>query len=178
MIDPLTVLVLSTSLALLFLTAAMHKLNSSARFRAQLAAYELVPSAILPGLARAIPLAEMAVVFLILAPITRPWAGALAAGLLASYTVAIAINLLRGRDDIDCGCGGQPQMLSYWLLLRNAALIIGCLLLVLPGTGRAVVWADFILLTLMVAVLSCTYLLVEQLVRNQAFTRSGRASHG
>ena len=127
MIDPLTVLVLSTSLALLFFTAAMHKLNSSARFRAQLAAYELVPSAILPGLARAIPLAEMAVVFLILVPITRPWAGALAAGLLASYTVAIAVNLLRGRDDIDCGCGGQPQMLSllaasaecrahYWLL--------------------------------------------------------------
>ena len=77
-----------------------------------------------------------------------------------------------------CGCGGQPQMLSYWLLLRNAALIIGCLLLVIPGTGRAVVWADFILLTLMVAVLSCTYLLVEQLVRNQAFNRSGRTSHG
>ena len=178
MIDPLTVLVLSTSLALLFLTAAMHKLSSLARFRAQLAAYELVPSAILPGLARAIPLAEMAVVFLILAPITRHWAGALAAGLLASYTVAIAINLLRGRDDIDCGCGGQPQMLSHWLLLRNAALIIGCLLLVIPGTGRALVLVDFILLTLMIAMLSCAYLLVEQLVRNQAFTKSGRASHG
>ena len=178
MIDPLTVLVLSTSLALLFFTAAMHKLNSSARFRAQLAAYELVPSAILPGLARAIPVAEMAVVFLILVPITRPWAGALATSLLASYSVAMAINLLRGRDDIDCGCGGQPQMLSYWLLLRNAALIVGCFLLVIPGTGRALVWADFILLTLMVAVLSCAYLLVEQLVRNQAFSRSGRASHG
>ena len=178
MIDPLTVLVLSTSLALLFFTAAMHKLNSSARFRAQLAAYELVPSAILPGLARAIPVAEMAVVFLILVPITRPWAGVLATSLLASYSVAMAINLLRGRDDIDCGCGGQPQMLSYWLLLRNAALIVGCFLLVIPDTGRALVWADFILLTLMVAVLSCPYLLVEQLVRNQAFSRSGRARHG
>ena len=63
MIDPLTVLVLSTSLALLFLTAAMHKLNSSARFRAQLAAYELVPSAILPGLARAIPLQKWLLFF-------------------------------------------------------------------------------------------------------------------
>lgn len=178
MIDPLTVLVLSTSLALLFFTAAMHKLSSSARFRAQLTAYELVPSTILPGLARAIPASEMAVVFLILVPITRPWAGVLAGGLLASYTIAIAINLLRGRDDIDCGCGGQPQMLSYWLLLRNAALIIGCLLLIMPGTGRALVLVDFILLSLMIAVLSCTYLLVEQLVRNQAFTKSGKASHG
>ena len=178
MIDPLTVLVLSASLALLFFTAAKHKLNSSGRFRAQLAAYELVPSAILPGLARAIPVAEMAVFFLILLPMTRPWAGVLAAGLLASYTVAIAINLLRGRDDIDCGCGGQSQVLSYWLLLRNAALIIGCLLLVIPSTDRALVWADFILLTLMVAVLSSAYLLVEQLVRNQAFSKSGRVNHG
>ena len=76
MIDPLTVLVLSASLALLFFTAAKHKLNSPGRFRAQLAAYKLVPSAILPGLARAIPVSEMAVVFLILVPITRPWAAA------------------------------------------------------------------------------------------------------
>lgn len=178
MIDPLTVLVLSTSLGLLFFTAAKHKLNSPGRFTAQLAAYELVPPAILPGLSRAIPVAEMAVVFLILVPITRPWAGVLAGGLLASYTVAMAINLLRGRDDIDCGCGGQPQMLSYWLLLRNAALIIGCLLLVIPGTDRALVWVDFILLTLMIAALSCAYLLIEQLVRNQAFSKGGRVGHG
>jgi len=178
MIDPLTVLVLSTSLGLLFFMAAKHKLNSPGRFTAQLAAYELVPSAILPGLARAIPAAEMVVVFLILVPITRPWAGVLAGGLLASYTVAMAINLLRGRDDIDCGCGGQPQMLSYWLLLRNAALIICCLLLVIPSTDRALVWVDFMLLTLMIAALSCAYLLVEQLVRNQAFSKGERIGHG
>ena len=178
MIDPLTVLVLSASLALLFFTAAKHKLHSPGRFRAQLAAYELVPSAILPSLARAIPLAEMAVFFLILMPFTRTWAAVLASGLLTSYTVAMAMNMLRGRDDIDCGCGGQQQILSYWLLLRNAVLIIGCLLLIIPSTDRALVWADFILLTLMLAVLCCAYLLVEQLVRNQTFSKSRRVSHG
>ena len=177
MIDPLTVLVLSASLALLFFTAAKHKLNSPGRFRAQLAAYELVPSAILPSLARAIPLAEMAVFFLILMPVTRTWAAVLASGLLTSYTVAMAMNMLRGRDDIDCGCGGQQQLLSYWLLLRNAVLIIGCLLLIIPSTDRALVWADFILLTLMLAVLCCAYLLVEQLVRNQTLSKSRRVSH-
>ena len=87
MIDPLTVLVLSASLALLFFTAAKHKLNSPGRFRAQLAAYELVPSAILPSLARAIPLAEMAVFFLILCPLLDLGGGS-GSGLLASYTVA------------------------------------------------------------------------------------------
>ena len=178
MIDPLTVLVLSASLALLFFTAAKHKLYSPGRFRAQLAAYELVPSVILPSLARAIPLAEMAVFFLILLPFTRTWAAVLASGLLTSYTVAMAMNMLRGRDDIDCGCGGQQQILSYWLLLRNAVLIIGCLLLIIPSTDRALVWTDFILLTLILAVLCCAYLLVEQLVRDQTFSKSRRVSHG
>ena len=178
MIDPLTVLVLSASLALLFFTAAKHKLNSPSRFRAQLAAYELVPSAILPSLAWAIPVAEMAVFFLILMPFTRTWAAVLGAGLLTSYTVAMAINLQRDRNGIDCGCGNQQLLLSYWLLLRNAALIISCLLLVIPSTDRALVWADFILLTLMLAVLCCAYLLVEQLVRNQTFSKSRRVSHG
>ena len=96
----------------------------------------------------------------------------------AHFTVAMAMNMLRGRDDIDCGCGGQQQILSYWLLLRNAVLIIGCLLLIVPSTDRALVWADFILLTLMLAVLCCAYLLVEQLVRNQTFSKSRRVSHG
>ena len=116
---------------------------------------------------------ESYVFFLILMPFTRTLAAVLVAGLLTSYTVAMAMNILRGRDNIDCGCGGQQQILSYWLLLRNAALIIGCLLLVLPNTDRALVWADFILLTLMLAVLCGTYLLVEQLVRNQISPKAG-----
>ena len=45
-------------------------------------------------------------------------------------------------------------------------------------TGRALVLVDFILLTLMIAMLSCAYLLVEQLVRNQTFSKSRRVSHG
>ena len=45
--------------------------------------------------------------------------------LLVLYSAAIAINLLRGRRDIECGCGGAATHvpLSGWLLARNAALM-------------------------------------------------------
>jgi len=45
--------------------------------------------------------------------------------LLVLYSSAIAINLVRGRRDIECGCGGAATHvpLSGWLLARNAALM-------------------------------------------------------
>ena len=36
----------------------------------------------------------------------------------------MAMNLLRGRSSIDCGCGGKPTPLSWWLVGRNALLTI------------------------------------------------------
>jgi len=49
MIDPLIVLILSASLALLFFMAARHKMSAPGQFKAQLAAYELVPEFMLPS---------------------------------------------------------------------------------------------------------------------------------
>ncbi|MGO4844024.1 MauE/DoxX family redox-associated membrane protein, partial [Rhizobiaceae sp. 2RAB30] len=39
------------------------------------------------------------------------------------YGTAIAVNLLRGRTRIDCGCGGAGQGLSWFLVGRNTALL-------------------------------------------------------
>lgn len=178
MIDPLIVLIISASLALLFFMAARHKMGAPAEFKAQLAAYELVPESLLPAVAKVIPYIEMAVVFLILVPFTRPMAAVVAATLLTVYAFSMAINMLRGRADIDCGCGGQPQLLSSWLLLRNAVLVAGSCLLLAPVSDRAMAWVDSLFLVLMTAVLAMVYLLVEQLVRNQSFSDDRSASHG
>jgi len=178
MIDPLIVLIISASLALLFFMAARHKMSDPHRFKAQLAAYELVPQALLPVSARALPLLEMALVFMLLVPFTRAFAAVIAALLLSVYALAMAVNMLRGRTDIDCGCGDQPQLLSYWLLLRNLVLIAGSCLLIVPAGGRALVWADAILLVLMTAVLAMVYLMVEQLVRNHSFFDNRSSSNG
>ena len=178
MIDPLIVLIISASLALLFYMAARHKMSAPAQFKAQLAAYELLPEFILPAVSKMIPYVEMAIVFLILVPLTRPAAAVVAALLLTVYALAMAVNMLRGRANIDCGCGGHPQLLSSWLLIRNAVIITGSCLLLAPVSDRAVVWIDSLFVVLMTALLAVVYQLVEQLVRNHSFSDDRVDSHG
>ncbi|MEZ5490214.1 MAG: MauE/DoxX family redox-associated membrane protein [Gammaproteobacteria bacterium] len=178
MIDPLITLVISVSLALLFFMAARHKMSSLAEFEGQLAAYEILPAALVPTAARLLPIVEMAVVFLILIPMTRSFAAFLAVLLLSTYALAMAVNILRGRKDIDCGCGGQPQVLSVWLVVRNVVLVLGSSLLLTPGAQRSVAWSDMPFLILMTAVLAMVYLLVEQLVRNQSVMTHRSSSNG
>lgn len=166
--DPLLPLVLSLALALLFYMAARHKLKDNRRFQAQLAAYRILPAGLLPVAARALPLLEMGVFVMLLIPFTRAFAGLLAAGLLVMYALAMAINIKRGRSDIDCGCGDEPQALSAWLLLRNAVLAAGALLLLIPVAERGLYLMDMVFIVLLTAALSMAYLMVEQLVRNNA----------
>jgi hypothetical protein len=141
-IDPALHAVLCASLVLLFLLAAAHKLRAPRSFAAQLAEYRLLPAAAsLPG-ALALAGAELALCLGLCAPaLSRP-ASAGAALLLALYAGAIAINLLRGRDAIDCGCGFAPRPLGAGLLLRNALLAAGALTAALPVLPRALGWVD------------------------------------
>jgi len=178
MIDPLTVLIISASLALLFFMSARHKMSEPQQFAATLAAYRLLPESTVPAVARVLPVLEMTLVFMILVPFTRPLAAVAAAILLSSYALAMGINMARGRSDIDCGCGGQPQLLSPWLLLRNSVLVAGSCLLLMPVSERAMTWADAFLLILMTAVLGMVYLVVEQLVRNHSFSKNRSSSNG
>src|SRR6202035_1483448 len=55
-----------------------------------------------------------------------PWAEAAAAVLLGAFAVAMGINLLRGRRQIDCGCfqGALKQPLRWTLVGRNALLVL------------------------------------------------------
>lgn len=50
----------------------------------------------------------------------------MSAFLIAVYTIAIGINLFKGRTDIDCGCGGivGESKISYKLIVRNITIII------------------------------------------------------
>ncbi|MBW2724378.1 MAG: methylamine utilization protein MauE, partial [Deltaproteobacteria bacterium] len=67
-----------------------------------------------------------------------------AVGVLCLYSLAIGINLARGRRDIDCGCAGPlaRQTLHEMLVARNlvyAALALGA---AAPMSLRAFGWLD------------------------------------
>lgn len=178
MIDPVISLVIAASLSVILFTAAQHKFSDHLRFQAQLDAYGLLPAALLPVMARLLPWMEALIFVTLLLPSSRSTAAVMAAALFAVYAAAMAVNLLRGRHDIDCGCGGAPQALSWWLVLRNLVLAGFALVLVLPVAGRPPGWGDlvpFLLLTLLLAML---YQAVGQLVSNQSAMSKRKRSHG
>jgi hypothetical protein len=125
MIDPALHAVLRGALALLLAGAAAHKLRDLHAFRVALGDYQLVPWALTGLVAPALVAAEASAAALLLSPAARPWGFAAAAALLALYSAAIAVNLLRGRRDIDCGCFGPAVHvgLGGGLLARNAGLL-------------------------------------------------------
>jgi len=142
LVDPALHWTLRASLALLWLTAAAHKLRDLRQFVQALAAYDLVPVVLRANVARAIVVLEATIgLTLVASDIALPAVSS--ATLLAAYSVAIGINLVRGRR-IDCGCVGPALRvpLGNSLLVRNGLLIVASLMLCLGTTTRALVWLD------------------------------------
>lgn len=137
MLDPAIGVLLVGCFALLFASAALHKLRAPARFTEVLGAYRVVSASLL-RFAWLVPLAELAVAAALLVAAARG-AGALAgAVLLALYAGAIALNLARGRRDLACGCGGpdEARPIAPWMMVRNLALAALLAATLLPWTER------------------------------------------
>jgi hypothetical protein len=104
---------------------------------------------------------------LLLAPIRASAALALIA-MLTLFTGAIAINLARGRTDIDCGCFGPAlrQRLSWWLLLRNAALFALLAIALLPMESRTMGLLDYATAIMSASTVIVLYTAANYLIAN------------
>ena len=149
----------------LFSVALYHKLHDWAGFRRALADYRIVPSSLVPMVAIVVVLLEAAVVFGRFA--------ALGGMLLLAYAAAIAVNLIRGRVRIDCGCGGVAgrERLSWWLVGRNVVCAAGVFAASSPATLRDLEWMDTFSVVAAVAVLCALYVATDQLIANAARMR-------
>lgn len=123
-IDPVISWTIALSLATLFAAAARHKLSDPERFREVVRNYKLLQDAWVSLSAAILIALEVSAAVLVLLAATRPIGAQLSAGLLASYAVAMAINLRRGRLNLDCGCVGvgRRQPVRWWMVGRNAAM--------------------------------------------------------
>ena len=165
--DPVLAVVLRGALALLFVVAALHKLRDRDAFRATLDAYALLPSALTAPLARAVPLVELVAALLLVVPRAAAVGASIAVLLLSVYALAMGVNLLRGRRDLDCGCmgPGARSPIGPELLVRNLFLIVVALVAgFAPIHARALVWVDFVTVPLAVAVLAALYAAVERVL--------------
>ncbi len=120
-------------IACIFLTAAVGKLRHLTVFEGVLANYRLLPRWAVAPLHVLLPLAEIAVAVSLL--IVPQVAAPSAALLLLVFAAAMAVNLRRGRRDIDCGChqSALRQRLSWTLVWRNTVLVLLALAAALPA---------------------------------------------
>ena len=131
----------SVCTGLVFLLAAAGKLRHRQLLPGVIANYRLLPDALVAPAAVLLPVTELVIGVALLVG-SRPLAPIAAIALLLVFAGAMAINIRRGRTQIDCGCGhdGLRQGLSWPLAVRNVVLA-GALALRLPG-GEALATSE------------------------------------
>jgi uncharacterized membrane protein len=165
MIDPAIGALLSSALALLFASTALHKLLDLERLAEVVRAYALVPSA-LARLSWLVPLVELAAGAGLLFEATRASAALAGMLLLLAYAAAITVNLHRGRRDLDCGCGGpnDRRPIAAWMVWRNLTLGVALSVLQLPWAARTLGAADALTIAAGTFVLALLYVSVDTLL--------------
>lgn len=176
-VDPVVDLVARLALATLFVWAASHKARDLRAFAATIRSYEILPRGLARLVAPVFAGAELAVAVGLVLPETRVASSAAALVLLVTYSVAIAVNLARGRRELDCGCFGPAhrQPLHGWLLVRNAVAIAAAALASLPlglrplttldGVAIVAGWSTACLLWLAASQLATQWQRIEALRR-------------
>lgn len=110
-------------LSVVFLVAGAAKAGRRSEFEQAIQAYGLVPGRLVRPVAWTLPRAELAAGSLLaLGLLTAPAAIAVAA-MLVAFSVAVTVNLARGRQ-IDCGCFSTvaPHRIGWLVVARNLAL--------------------------------------------------------
>lgn len=176
--DPAAAGIVVGVVALVLFGAAWHKLSEPNAFLSALAAYRIVPPAVLDPIAKAVPWMEIAIAAGLLVPVTRVGALFAAGMLFLAYGGAIAINLLRGRSYIDCGCGGAAHPLSWGLVVRNAVLAAAALAVTTPTSDRAFDWLDAVTLVAGVLAFYVAYLMADELLRQASRMARAERSTG
>ncbi|MGI9293656.1 MAG: MauE/DoxX family redox-associated membrane protein [Pseudomonadales bacterium] len=168
-------------LSYLFVTAGYQKLSNGNYLHKAISEYRVLPTNWSRGLARLLPIMELSAGIGLLIPPLHTAAVAVVCVLLLSYTGAIAVNFVRGRHDLDCGCAGpgEGQNVSGGLLARNAALFALALALASsPVSQRIPLDAIGFCFALLGALLSALiYHVFNQLLANQHKLRR-IANHG
>jgi hypothetical protein len=138
MVDPAIALAGRLLGALVFATAVGGKIRHRHELAGVVANYRLLPEGLAATAAWAIVAVECLVA---LSLVSGAWlaAGAeLAIVLLVGFALAMAVNLARGRREIDCGCfqSGLRQRLSAALVVRNLVLAALLTPLLAAATGH------------------------------------------
>jgi len=145
-LDPVLARACGAAVAVVLLTGAWQKLRDLAVFEASVDLYRLLPDSLVPLFARAFPVLEALAGAALLFESTRAIGLLLSVAVLGVATAGVVFNLLRGNTEIDCGCGGAEghTTLSWALPARNTLLLLIAVLGGQDGSGRDLMWIDYL----------------------------------
>jgi uncharacterized membrane protein YphA (DoxX/SURF4 family) len=130
-------------LALVFIVAGAAKVRRPRLFSRQVAAYHLLPATLVQPVAYTLPWLELLLGFALLIGLEVQVSSGLGAILMLVFSLAIGINLARGRQEMDCGCfgSGHSEKISLKLLGRDLLFLLSLLVLIRHG-GGLLAWDD------------------------------------
>ena len=170
-VDPLLHLVATGFIVVVLGRAVVEKAFGYGSHVANLGDYRLLPEALVPLAAAVLLGAEIAAVMCLLAPAAVALGGALAAVLFAIYAAAMAAVLVAGRGEIECGCGGEGQTVSWGLVARNGVLTATAASIALQTSGRPMTWPDMMVGLVAVFVLYLLLAIAEKAIGTLAAIR-------
>ncbi|MCZ2112201.1 MAG: DoxX family membrane protein [Dehalococcoidia bacterium] len=134
-------LALRFGLGAIFLTSGIAKLANQGEFEQVVREYRAVPESIGRAVTKVVPLAETALGLCFLLGVAVKPAALVSIVLLLVFTVAITVNLMRGRR-IACGCFGtlSSREVSSYAVARNVGLSVSAL--VVAGWAPTVLAVD------------------------------------
>ena len=113
---------LTCLIAVIVMRAAWHKFEHFLETVGFAQGYGVVPEAWAAPIVRALAIAEVVITAGLVLPWLHDWAAAAAAMLFAGYAALMLYALWQGKREIECGCGGAAQPVSYATVARNLAL--------------------------------------------------------
>jgi putative oxidoreductase len=124
-------LVICLALATVFIYAGADKVHDPLEFADSIAAFAILPRALINLFALSLPPFEIACGFLLLWPSTRRFAALAVFVISLVFFAALSSALLRGLT-LDCGCfgAGTPSRPRMWLELGLNVVLAGASLLI------------------------------------------------
>jgi len=107
-------------LAGIFAMSGTGKLFSISKFEETLRSYEIIPPRLVKSSALTITGVEFLIATFLVLGFCVQLAAACSSLLFALFSAAMAVNLMRGRNWLDCGCFGSLGTRIHWnLVVRN-----------------------------------------------------------
>jgi hypothetical protein len=170
-VDPLLHLVASGFIIAVLARAVIEKAVGYDIFIAIVRDYRLLPAALAPFAGAALLGAEALAIVLMLVPAFAAAGAIITAALFALYGVAMAATLSAGRTEIECGCGGDGQIVSWALVVRNAMLVAIAAFTLFATTARTMAWPDILMGLLAIFVAYLLLAIAEKTIGTSAAIR-------